>query len=49
MKIDKTVNGDQIIINVEGHLDTNTSPQLESVLNEILDVYFKMYKSIFVF
>lgn len=37
MKIDKTLNGDQIIINVEGHLDTNTSPQLESVLNEILD------------
>lgn len=37
MKIDKILNGDQIIINVEGHLDTNTSPKLESVLNEILD------------
>lgn len=37
MKIDKTINGDQIIINVEGHLDTNTAPQLETVLNEILD------------
>lgn len=37
MKIDKTINGEQIIISVEGHLDTNTAPQLETVLNEILD------------
>lgn len=37
MKIDKAINGEQIIISVEGHLDTNTAPQLETVLNEILD------------
>lgn len=37
MKIDKTISGDQIIISVDGHLDTNTSPKLEAVLNEILD------------
>lgn len=35
MNINKTINGTSATLSLEGRLDTITSPQLETVLNEI--------------
>ena len=37
MKINKTMNGTQLTIALEGRLDTTTAPELEKALNESLD------------
>lgn len=37
MKIFKIIDNNKITLSLEGHLDTSTAPELESVLNEILD------------
>lgn len=35
MKITKKVNGDEVVLAIEGRLDTSTAPELESALGEI--------------
>lgn len=35
MKIDKTVNGGELVIKLEGRLDTNTSPKLEEEIGDL--------------
>ncbi len=36
MTINKSVNGTELIVNVDGHLDTTTAPQLEAELKNSL-------------
>ena len=38
MLINKTSNGDELIISIEGRLDTTTAPQLEAELGALNDV-----------
>ena len=37
MKINKTMNGTELVIALEGRLDTTTAPELEAELNTALD------------
>lgn len=36
MKIEKTIEGNQLTIKLEGRLDTNTAPELDEELKEVL-------------
>ncbi len=36
MKIEKELNGDQLVVKLEGRLDTSTAPELDSVFKESL-------------
>ena len=38
MKIDKNVNGNELVIKLEGRLDTNTSPKLEEEIGELSEI-----------
>ena len=37
MKIEKTLNGNDMTLKLEGYLDTGTSPELEKMLSETMD------------
>ncbi len=42
MTINKTVNGNEVTIKIEGRLDTTTAPEFENEVNSVLDTAEKL-------